>query len=308
MNSPKIFAGSSNPALAKAVSQKSKIPLGKIDLGVFADGEIDVWIPDQINNSSVFIIQSNSQPVNDHIIELSLIADALRRSGAYKITAVIPYFGYSRKEKQSRPGEPISAKVVAELIVASGINKVICLDLHADAIVGFFDVPVIYLTALSVLADRIKKEKLTDPIVVSPDTGGVKRARNFATLLNAPLAVMEKHRHVDKRDVMEILSMSGEVKGDTAILIDDVISTGGTIVENANALTAKGVKKIFVCATHGFFAGNAIEKLENSPVEKIFVTDSISQNRQSLSTNRQSSKIEVVSVSSLIADCLKEEL
>ena len=301
MNSPKIFAGSSNKSLAKAVSQKSKIPLGKIDLGVFADGEIDVWVEDKVNNSNVFIIQSNSKPVNDHIIELALVADALKRSGAHKITAVIPYLGYSRKEKQSRPGEPISAKVVADLITASGINKVVCLDLHADAIVGFFNVPVIYLSALGVLAGRIKKEKLIDPLVVSPDTGGVKRSRNFATLLGAPLAVMEKRRNINKRDVMEVLSMSGEVKGDTAILIDDVISTGGTIVENANALQAKGVKRIIVAATHGFFAGNAIEKLENSPVEKIFVTDSIEQ-------KQKSQKIEVVSVSSLIADCLKEEL
>ncbi len=302
MNSPKIFAGSSNHQLAKLVSQKSKIPIGKIDLGIFADGEIDVWVEDKVNNSNVFIIQSNSKPVNDHIIELALIADAVRRSGARKITAVIPYFGYSRKEKQSRPGEPISAKVVADLITASGINKVICLDLHADAIVGFFNVPVIYLSALPVLAERVKKEKLVNPIVVSPDTGGVKRARNFASLLNAPMAVMEKRRQVDKRDTMEILSMSGEVSGDTAILIDDVISTGGTIIENANALKAKGVKKIIVCATHGVFAANAYEKLENSPIDKVFVTDSVSQNPP------KGSKIEIVSVSPLIADTLKEEL
>src|SRR4030042_5546603 len=159
MDTPKIFAGSSNLHLAKNVSKLSKIPLGKIDLGVFSDGEIDVWVQDNINNSDVFIIQSNSPPINNHIIELALIADALRRSGAYRITAVIPYFGYSRKEKQSRPGEPISAKVVADLIVSSGINKVICLDLHADAIVGFFNVPVIYLSALEVLAKRVKREK-----------------------------------------------------------------------------------------------------------------------------------------------------
>ena len=159
MNSQKIFAGTSNPDLARKVSQKSKIPLGKIDIGTFADGEIDVWIQDDVNNSEVFIIQSNSPPINNHIVELALIADALRRSGAHHITAVIPYFGYSRKEKQSRPGEPISAKVVADLIVTSGINKVICLDLHADAIVGFFNVPVIYLSALDVLAKRIQQEK-----------------------------------------------------------------------------------------------------------------------------------------------------
>jgi ribose-phosphate pyrophosphokinase len=301
MTSAKIFAGSSNKTLAQSVSKKSGIPLGKIDLGVFSDGEIDVWVEDKVNNSDAFIFQSASQPVNDHIIELALMTDALKRAGAHHIIAVIPYFGYSRKEKQSRTGEPISAKVVADLITVTGIYKVVALDLHADAIVGFFNVPVIYLSALPVLAQRVKKENLKNPIVVSPDTGGVKRARNFATLLNAPMAVMEKHRHVDKRDKMEILSMSGEVSGDTAILIDDVISTGGTIVENANALKAKGVKKILVCATHAVFAGNAVEKLENSPIDKVFVTDSIEQ-------KVKSKKIEVVSVAGLIADCLKEEL
>lgn len=301
MNSPKIFSGSSNKSLAELVSQKSKIPLGKIDLGTFGDGEIDVWVEDKVNNSDVFIIQSTSQPPNKHIIELALIADALRRAGAQKITAVIPYYGYSRKEKQSRPGEPISAKIIADLITASGINKVVALDLHADAIVGFFNVPVIYLSALEVLANRLKKEKLTNPIVVSPDTGGVKRARNFATLLNAPLAVMEKHRFVNQKDNVEILSMSGEVKGDTAILVDDVISTGGTIVENAKALKEKGVKKIIVCASHGVFALQALEKIENSPIDKVIVTDSIEH-------NFKHPKVETISVSSLIADCLKEEL
>ncbi len=171
MNSPKIFAGSSNHTLAEKVSQKSKIALGKVELGAFSDGEIDVWVKDDVNNSNVFIIQSNSPPVNNHIVELALIADALRRSGAHKITAVIPYFGYSRKEKQNRPGEPISAKVIADLIIASGINKVVCLDLHADAIVVFFPVPVIYLSALGVLAQRVRKEKIASPVVVAPDVG-----------------------------------------------------------------------------------------------------------------------------------------
>lgn len=301
MNSPKIFSGSSSSQLAKAVSLKSKIPLGKIELGKFSDGEIDVWVKDDVNNSNVFIIQSNSTPVNDNIVELALIADAVRRSGAHKVTAVIPYFGYSRKEKQNRPGEPISAKVVADLIISSGINKIICLDLHADAIVGFFDVPVIYLSALEVLAAKLKNEKLISPIVVAPDVGGVKRARNFANILKTPLAVIEKHRQTDVRDKMEVLSMSGEVSGDTAIIIDDVISTGGTIIESAKALKAKGVKKIVVCATHGVFAGNAVKNLEASPIDKLIVTDSIAQ-------NQKSPKIEVASVSSLIANCLREEL
>lgn len=301
MNSPKIFAGSSNTNLAKSISEISRIPLGKIDIGRFSDSEIDVWIEDDVNNSNVFIIQSNSNPVNDNIIELLLIADAVRRSGAHKITAVIPYFGYSRKEKQSRRGEPISAKVIADLIITSGINKVICLDLHADAIVGFFDVPVIYLSALEILAAKLKEEKFTDPVVVAPDVGGVKRARNFASLLNAPLAVIEKHRQTDKRDQMEVLSMSGEVSGDTAIIIDDVISTGGTIIESASALKKKGVKKIIVCATHGVFAGNAIKNLEDSPVDKLIVTDSIGQ-------IKKSKKIEVVSTASLFASCLSQEI
>lgn len=301
MNSPKIFAGSSNQNLAKKVSKLSKIPLGKLELGKFSDGEIDVFVNDNVNNSNVFILQSNTKPVNDHIIELALIADALRRSGVHKITAVITYFGYSRKEKQSRPGEPISAKVIADLIISTGINKIVCIDLHADAIVGFFDVPVIYLTALKVLAKRIKREKLKDPLVVAPDVGGVKRARNFATLLSAPLAVIEKHRFSSARDKMEVLSISGEVRGDTAVIIDDVISTGGTIIESAKALKEKGVKKIIVCATHAVFANGGQKRLNDAPIDKIFVTDTIEN-------KIESKKIEIVTVSKLIADCLRQEL
>lgn len=301
MNSPKIFAGSSNPKLAREISKKSGISLGKIELGVFSDGEIDVWVGDNVNNCDVFILQSNSHPVNNNIIELALIADALRRAGAHKITAVIPYFGYSRKEKQSRVGEPISAKVVADLILSSGINKVVCLDLHADAIVGFFSTPVIYLSALEVLASRIKKEKLTNPIVIAPDVGGVKRGRNYANILNVPLAVIEKNRSTNERDKMAVLSISGAVTGDTAIIIDDVISTGGTIIESAKTLKAKGVKKVIACATHAVFSGNAIEKLEASPIDKFFVTDSVAQ-------NIKSKKIEVVSVAKLFADTISQEI
>ena len=301
MNSPRIFAGSSNPKLAKLVSQKSRIAQGEMELGAFSDGEIDVWVRDDVNNSNVFILQSNSTPVNNHIVELALIADSLKRSGAYKITAIIPYFGYSRKEKQNRRGEPISAKVVADLIVTSGINKVICLDLHADAIVGFFSVPVIYLSALSVLANAVKKEKIISPVVVAPDVGGVKRARNFATMLNAPLAVIEKHRKSETRDQIEVLSITGELIGDTAIIVDDIISTGGTIIESAQALKEKGVKKIIVCAIHGVFAADAVKNIEKSQIDKMYVTDSIA-------TNLKSRKIEKVSIAALIADCLVEEL
>lgn len=298
---PKIFAGSSNPDLAKKISQKAKIVLGQIEIGRFSDTEIDVWVKDEVNNSDVFLVQSNSAPVNDNIIELALIADALKRSGAHRITAVIPYFGYSRKEKQSRSGEPISAKVVADLIVSSGISKVVCIDLHADAIVGFFNVPVVYLSAIDVLAARIKKEKLTNPIVVSPDVGGVKRARNFAAILDMPLVVIEKRREISAHDTIEILSMSGEIAGDTAIIIDDIISTGSTIIESAKALKKKGVKKVIVCATHAVFADNAVQNLEKSQIDKVFVTDTIAQ-------VIKSKKIEQVTISGLIANCLKEEI
>jgi ribose-phosphate pyrophosphokinase len=301
MSTPKIFTGSSTIDLAQNVSNQSKIPLGKIEIGKFSDGETDIWIKDKVNNSNVFVLQSTSNPVNDNIIELSFISDALKRSGAHKITAVIPYFGYSRKEKQSRSGEPISAKVVADLISNSGVNKIICLDLHADAIVGFFNVPVIHLTALGVLAKRVKKEKLKNLIVVSPDVGGVKRARNFASILNAPLVVIEKRRAAHKRDTLDILSMSGKIVGDTAVIIDDIISTGSTIIKSAKVLKEKGVKRIIVCATHGIFANNALNNLENSLIDKIFITDSINQ-------TSKIKKMEIVSISEIIADCLKDEL
>jgi len=301
MKAPKIFAGSSNLKLAQDVSRIAKLPLAQIEIGKFSDGEIDVWIKDEVNNANVFILQSNSEPVNDNIIELALTVDALKRSGAHWITAIIPYFGYSRKEKQSRTGEPISAKVVADLIISSGVNKVVCLDLHADAIVGFFNVPVIYLTALEVLAGKLNEQKLKSPVVVAPDVGGVKRARNFANYLNAPLAVIEKHRQVAERDKIEVLSMSGEVIGDTAVIIDDVISTGGTIIESANALKKRGVNKIIVCATHGVFAGDALKNIENSPIDKVIITDSIAQ-------KVKSPKVEVVSIAGLIADCLSGEM
>lgn len=297
----KIFAGTASLALAKKISQKSKISLGQIDIGRFSDGEIDVWIKEDVNNSNVFIIQSTPKPTSDNILELALIADALKRSGAHKITAVIPYLSYSRKEKQSRTGEPISAKVVADIITSSGINKIITIDLHADAIVGFFNAPVIHLSAQSILAERVRGEKLNSPIIVSPDVGGVRRARNFASLLKLPLVVIEKRRHPNMRDTIEILSMSGQIAKDSAVIIDDIISTGSTIIESALALKKEGVKKVIVCASHGVFASSALENLEKSLIDKIFVTDTISK-------NITSDKIEIVSTADLIANCLRKEV
>ncbi|MCR4325063.1 MAG: ribose-phosphate diphosphokinase [Candidatus Curtissbacteria bacterium] len=297
----KIFAGSASPNLAKLISQKSKIPLGKIEVGHFSDTESDVWIQEDVNNANVFIVQSTSAPTNDHIIELALIADALKRSGANKITAVIPYYGYARKEKQSREGEPISAKVVANILTTSGITKVITVDLHADPIVGFFDVPVVHLSAKEVLAAAVKGERLTSPVVVAPDVGGVRRARNFASLLEAPLVVIEKKRNIHERETLEVLSISGESLGETAIILDDIISTGTTIIKAAEALKAKGVKRVLVCATHGVLAGDAVKNLENSTIDKVIVTDTIT-------TGIKSKKIEIASTAPLLANCLREEI
>jgi len=229
-NTVKIFSGSAHPELSKQIVRKIGRDLGKLQSNLFPDGEWSVWVDEYVNNSQSFIIQPTSLPVNSNLIELCLIADALRREGARRICAVVPYFGYARQERRMRPGEPISAKVAADILVVSGVTKVITLDLHSEAIGGFFNVPVLHLSALEILAERVKKEGLKDPVVVSPDVGGVRRARNLAYYLGYPIAVVEKRRFFEHRDKTEVLTMGGDVEGKSAIIVDDIISTGKTIV------------------------------------------------------------------------------
>ena len=298
-NTVKIFSGSAHPELSKSIVKKLGGSLGKISIESFPDGEISVWVDEYVNNTQSFIIQATSNPVNDNLIELCLISDALRREGARRITAVIPYYGYARQERRTRAGEPISAKVAADLIVVSGVTKVITIDLHAEGISGFFNVPVNHLSALEILAQKIKKENLKDPVVVSPDVGGVRRARNLAYYLGYPIAVVEKRRFFKKRGKTEVLTMGGDVVGKSAIIIDDIISTGGTIVENAKILNKAGVRRIIVCATHPVFVGSYKENLNKRLIEKVIVTDTIPIPR-----GKRFKNLEIVSCAKLIEDAV----
>lgn len=298
-NTVKIFSGLAHPEISKGIVKKIGRGLGKIEIGQFADGEWNVWVDEYVNNTQSFIIQPTSPPVNSNLVQLCLIADSLRREGARRICAVVPYFGYARQERRTRAGEPVSAKVAADLLVASGVTKVITVDLHSEAIGGFFNAPVVHLSALEILADRIKKEKLKDPVVVSPDVGGVRRARNFAYYLRYPIAVVEKRRFFEKRDKTKVLTMGGQVKGRSAVIVDDLISTGGTIVENAKILKNAGVKEIIVCATHPVFVGKFKENLAQNIIEKVIVTDTIP-----IPEEKKFKNLDVVSCSKLLAEAI----
>lgn len=298
-NTVKIFTGSAHPDLAKEIVKKIGRDLGKLESNLFPDGEWSIWIDEYVNNTQSFIIQPTSPPVNTSLMELCLIADALKREGARRICAVIPYFGYARQERRTRPGEPISAKVAADLLVTAGVTKVITLDLHAEAIGGFFNVPVLHLSALKILADKVKRKRIKDPVVVSPDVGGVRRARNFAYYLDYPIAVVEKRRFFGERDKTEVLTMGGDVKGKSAIIIDDIISTGGTIVENARILKNAGVKKVIVCATHPVFVGKFKENLNDQIIDEVIVTDTVPVTRE-----KYFKGLQVVSCAKLLAEAV----
>ena len=298
-NTIKIFSGSAHPDLSRQIVKKIGRGLSNLESTLFPDGEWSIWIDEYVNNTQSFIIQPTSPPVNDNLIELCLIADALRREGARRITAVVPYFGYARQERRTRPGEPISAKVAADLLVSSGVTKIITIDVHSETIGGFFNVPLLHLSALEVLADKVKNMKLKDPVVVSPDVGGVRRARNLAYYLDYPIAVVEKRRFVEKRDKTEVLAMGGEVSGKSAIIVDDLISTGGTIIENVKILKKAGVKKVVICATHPVFVGKFKENLSQDIIDKVIVTDTMP-----VAKDKRFKNLEIVSCAKLLADAV----
>jgi len=294
-----LFSGSSNVDLAQKVAEKLKIQLGKVDLNRFSDGEIRPWIADNVRDQTVFVLQSFSQPMNDHIMEFILMGDAIRRGAPRRMIGIIPYFGYARQDKQHRIGEPVSARVVAKFVEVVPYNEVITVDLHNDAIVGFFRIPVIHRSALPILAHAIPTLIEGEGVVVSPDVGGVRRARNMAYQLDMKLVVMEKRRQLDKHDESEAFQIIGDVSGKTAILIDDIISTGGTIVHSAQALKEAGAKKIIVCASHGVFSGDAIKRLNDSCVDAILVSDSIVPHKPLLP------KFQQVSIDQLLAESIQ---
>lgn len=294
-----LFSGLSNVPLAQEVAGLLNIPLGKIDLTRFADGELRPWIQEDVRDKTVFVLESLSYPMDEYVMELALIGDAIRRSAPKTMIAVIPYMGYARQDKQHRMGEPVSARVIAKFIEVSKYKEIISVDLHNDAIVGFFQIPVIHLTALDILTEEVKKLSLPNAIVVSPDVGGVKRARNLAYALDIPMVVMEKKRYLDRHDTSEAFQVIGDVKGRDAIIIDDVISTGGTIADSATSLKDAGARSVSVLTSHPVLAGEAVRKLTEAPVDRLIVTNTIHLPKEKLFK-----KLYVASVAPVIADAI----
>ncbi len=277
---PLLFSGSSNPQLAEAIAKRMKISLGDALVTKFKNEETRIEIRENVRGAEVFVVQSickapNGNGVNDALVELLLMIDALRRASAARITAVVPYYGYAKQDKKTKPREPISAKVVANLLKTTGTKRVVTMDLHAAQIQGFFDIPVDNLMAMPTLCNYLKREGLSDDriVVVSPDAGGVHRAELFAKRLNASLAIVFKRR--PQPDVSEVTDIVGDVKGKIAVIVDDMISTGGTLAKAAEAIKARGATSVQTVATHGLFADNAIEVLTNSVIERVIITDTI---------------------------------
>jgi ribose-phosphate pyrophosphokinase len=292
----KLFAGNSNPELSSRIAKKLGVPLGETDLKTFSDGEIFVKIHENVRGDDVFIVQSLTPRPNHYLMELLIMIDACRRASARRITAVIPYYCYGRQDRKDQPRVAITAKLLANLLVTAGANRVLSMDLHVGQIQGFFDIPMDHLFAAPVLLKVVKKLKLKDFTVVSPDTGSLKRSRAYAKQLDAPLAFIDKRR--PKPNVAEVMNIIGEIKGRDCIIIDDMIDTAGTLTMAAEALKMQGAKDIYACATHPVMSGPAIERLTKSCFKKIIVTDTVPLG------DKICDKIEVVSVGGLLAECI----
>ena len=295
----KVFACNSNKTLAIAIADKLGLKLGDCEVEKFSDGEISVKINETIRGADVFIIQSTSYPVNDNLMELMIMIDALRRASANTINVVLPYYGYARQDRKARSREPITAKLVANMLQNSGVTRIVALDLHAAQIQGFFDIPVDHLMGAPLLADYFINEGVAaNAVVVSPDHGGVTRARALAEFLKAPIAIIDKRR--PRPNVAKIMNIIGDVKGKKCIMIDDMIDTAGTISKGAQALMDAGAEEVYASATHAVLSGPAIERLDNSPLKQVVVTDSIQ-----LPDEKQIDKIVQVSVAPLIGAAIK---
>jgi ribose-phosphate pyrophosphokinase len=269
----KLFSGSANPELAQAIADHLGVELGGMKIANFSDGEIYVQIQESVRGSDVFIVQPICHPVNYHLMELLIMLDAFKRASAQQITAVVPYYAYARQDRKAHGREAISAKLVADLLTTAGADRVVAMDLHAPQIQGFFNILVDHLFAAPVLIDHLKKLQLEDMVVVSPDVGGVTRARAIAKKLNAPIAIIDKRRPAP--NVAEVMNVIGDVKGRTAIIVDDLIDTAGTLIAGANLLEKEGAQAVYACATHGILSGPAIERIRDSNLRELIVTDSI---------------------------------
>ena len=292
-----ILTGNANPTLAADIAERIGVPLCEAFVGHFNNGETQVMIEESIRGKDIFIIQSTSFPVNDNLMELLILTDACKRASAHSITAVVPYYAYARQDRKTRGREPISAKLVANLMTTAGVTRVVTVDLHAGQIQGFFDIPVDHLAAAPVLAGYFREQDYEDLIVVSPDLGGVTRARIMADFLHAPIAIIEKRRPEPGR--AEVMNLIGAVEGKTALLIDDIVDTAGSLCEGAKALKERGAKRVLAACSHAILSDPAVERIEASPLEKLVITDSIP-----VPPEKQSEKLVTLSLAQSLADVI----
>ncbi len=296
-NRYKMFSLNSNPKLASEMALLLGCELGKSSVTRFSDGEIQVNIEESVRGSDVYLVQSTSQPGNEHLMELLIMIDALKRASAKTINVVIPYYGYARQDRKARSREPITAKLVADLLVTAGVHRVLTIDLHAPQIQGFFDIPVDQLLGVPILANYFENKGLEDIVVVAPDNGGVVRARKLASRLHAPIALVDKRR--PEPNVVEVMNIVGNIEGKNAILIDDMIDTAGTITLAANSLIEKGAKAVYACCTHAVLSGAAISRIEASAIKELVVTNSIE-----LPEEKMIDKITSLSIAPLLVDAI----
>jgi ribose-phosphate pyrophosphokinase len=294
----KVFSGSANPGLAEEISEHLGLPLGEMETYRFADGEVSVRIVESVRGADVFVIQPMSPPVNEHLVELLVILDALRRASAGRVTAVIPYLGYARQDRKTKPREPITSKLVANLLTASGADRILAVDLHTGQIWGFFDIPLDHLPSRMLLAAYFREKKLKNVVVVSPDIGGTGRAREFAAELGAPIAIIDKRRDRPNQ-VKEVTHVIGKVYRRTAILVDDIVDTAGTLVAAASALIGRGVEEVYACCTHPILSGPAIDRLAASPIRELVVTNTVP-----VSVSKRIDKVRIVSIAPMLAEAI----
>jgi ribose-phosphate pyrophosphokinase len=301
----KVFAGNSNPELSSAVADILEMPLGKARIGRFSDGEVNVEVYESVRGLHTFVLQSTSPPTNENLMEMLVMIDALKRASAGEITAVIPYYGYGRQDRKVAPRAPISAKLVADLIQTAGVTRIIAMDLHAGQIQGFFNVPFDHLYAMPIMLSDLRERFLDDDddgsnvVIVAPDAGGVERARAYAKRLHAGLAIIDKRR--TGPNVAEVMNIIGDVEGKTAILLDDMVDTAGTLTQAARAVVAEGASEVYAYCTHAVLSGPAIERIDGSPLKELVVSDTIELNEAAAA----SKKIRTLSVASLVAEAIK---
>lgn len=297
----KIFAGNSHPKLAEDIANILGVPVGNSRVGKFSDGEISVDINETVRGVDVYVIQSTNSPVNDYLMELLIMIDAFKRASAGRITAVIPYYGYARQDRKAKARDPITAKLVADLITAAGADRVLTMDLHAPQIQGYFNIPLDHLLGVPILAKYFIQKGFADRddvVIVSPDLGSVTRARKFADRLHTSIAIIDKRR--PKANVSEIMNIIGDVKGKTVILVDDVIDTAGTITNGANALAQLGAKEVYACCTHSVLSGPAVERIQNSAIKELVMLNTIA-----LPEEKMIDKIKLISVAPVFAEAIK---